>query len=155
MNALQAHLAVNHLPIFGSILGLALVLFAVARRGERGVVYAATLVLGLSAAGGVGANLSGEDAEETFEDRPGVDEAALEAHEGGAKLAVMLLLLSAASGGLLSWRVSRGAALPTGALVGWALVNGLAVGASANMGLTGRVLGHPDLYGDGKVAEER
>jgi hypothetical protein len=152
MTPTQAHLAVNHLPIIGAMLGLALVLFAVLRRGDRGVVHAATLVLALAGVGGVGAYLSGEESEDAAEER-GIDHDTIEAHEDGAKLAVVMLLLSAGVGGWISWRAAKGA-VPGAAMAGWVVVTGLAVGSMVRMGLTGREIGHPHLYGDGAVVDD-
>ena len=147
MNATEVHLLVNHLPIVGAFLGLALVLLAVLRRNERHTIQAATLVLLLSGGGGIAAYFSGEEAEHAAEERPGFDHDVLEEHEDGAKPALALLLLAGAIGGGLSYLSAKGRAVPVAASASWVIATLVAVGMMTRMGLTGREVGHPDQYG--------
>lgn len=149
MNGEQVHLLINHLPIVGSFLGLALALLATARKGDAGALYAAALVLGLSAAGGGVAYLSGEAAEEAVEARPGFDHDVVEEHEDGALLALVLLAAAAAAGGGLSVLASRGRALPRMSTFAWVAITALSAAAMTRQGLSGRRIGHPEAYGVG------
>jgi hypothetical protein len=77
MTPVHLHLLVNHLPIVGTMLGVPLLLVALWRRAELGVAVAAALVLGLSGAGAIVAEESGEEAEHVAERLPDVHEAEL------------------------------------------------------------------------------
>lgn len=148
MTGTELHLLLNHLPVVGTFFGLALALLSAWRPREAGVLYAAALVLGLSASGGVGAYLSGEEAEEALEERGGVEHDAIEAHEDAAPFALGFLLAAAASGGWLAYGVARGrtpARVPAAAFV---VLTALSAATMARMGLTGRALGHPAVYGE-------
>ena len=50
MNAAHLHLVINHLPIFGALLSVPLVIMALAFRNERGLLIAAAATLTLTAA---------------------------------------------------------------------------------------------------------
>ncbi len=147
MTGEQLHLAINHLPIVGAFLGLALVLLWMVRRADAGVLHAATLVLGLSAVGAVSAYLSGEEAEEAAEARPGFDHDLVEEHEEAALPGTVLLGLSALIGVGLSVAAARGRAVPALGAAGWLAVTALSAAAMTQQGLSGRNLGHPEVYG--------
>ncbi len=153
MTGEQFHLLINHLPIVGALIGLILVGFSFFRPRDLGVLYAATLVLAISAAGGVAAERSGEHAEHAMEERPGFNHDAIEEHEDGAKLAAVLLLVTAAAAGGLSVLAARGRPVPMAGRVVLVLLNLMATAAMVNMGFTGRIIAHPEVFG-APTAEE-
>lgn len=132
MNAAQIHLVVNHLPVLGAVFGAVLTAagFVLAKDDLKKAGLWTFVFAGLSA---VGADLSGDGAEEVVEHLPGVLESAIHAHEEAAEKALTALLVVGASAlGVLAhaWRAkalsNRLAAavlalsLPACALVGWA-----------------------------------
>jgi hypothetical protein len=99
MNAAHLHLALNHLPVLGSLFGLLLLLWALARREVAvwRVAMATFIAAGLSA---VPVYLTGHPAEEFVENLPGASMDVAAGHENAAVLAlaaaVLLGLLGAA-----------------------------------------------------------
>jgi len=90
MDATHIHLLLNHFPILGSLFGFCLLAYGLLRKSEAlekaGLVT--LVVIGLL---GVPAYFTGEEAEETVEDLPGVSEHYLEAHEELAEVAFWLV----------------------------------------------------------------
>lgn len=86
MNAAHIHLMVNHLPLFASLFGGALLAAGVLMR-QRALSRAGLVLALLAAAGGVAAAQSGERAEDVVEGWSGVSESAIEEHEEAAEAA--------------------------------------------------------------------
>ncbi len=147
MNGAHLHLMLNHLPVIGTLIATGLLTVAVLRPNDslrRAAL--ALLVLGGFAAGA--AQLTGEPAEETVEDRVGVSESAIESHEDAAKLATIgaVVLAVGAAGALLAFR-RRG--VPNAAAVAL-LVGGFAVtGAMAWTANLGGLIRHPEIAAAG------
>lgn len=136
MNAAELHLALNHVPILGTIFGVLLLAYGTGRDSDP-VVRAGLWALGLAGLAAVGVYFTGEPAEHLVEELAGTSEAALEEHEamalwaaiGGGALGALSL------GGLLfryrSLRVDRrfvAAVLALGAgvagVLGWTAYQG-------------------------------
>ena len=143
MNPAHVHLLLNHIPVVGIWLGIALYLVALARKPEWRSLSLG--VFALMAVLTIPAYLSGEPAEEMIHGLPGVSEATVEAHEKAAvpALIAMLVLGAVAAGGLMRFRAaaswSRG--------YGWivlilALIAGGLIGRTANLGAHIR---HPEI----------
>jgi hypothetical protein len=77
MNAAHIHLALNHIPVVGTVIGLFLLATAVLRRRDEPTRASAAIFIG-AALFLAPVHLSGEQAEEGVEDLPGVLEAAIE-----------------------------------------------------------------------------
>jgi uncharacterized membrane protein len=88
MNAAHIHLLVNHLPVFGVILGVAVLLAGRIRRSAE-LMRAGFALLVVAGIGAGAAYLSGERAEEIVEDLAGVSEAMIEEHEDSAWFALI------------------------------------------------------------------
>ena len=86
MNASQIHLALNHLPVFLSLVGLVVLAIAMLKRNDTLTKTAFYLLLfaGVSA---LPVYFTGEGAEETVEHLPGVSETIIERHETLANVA--------------------------------------------------------------------
>lgn len=142
MNLAHLHLLLNHFPIVGTALATLLLGAAIARRGERGLWLAGTLLLGVSGATAAAAWATGGPAEETVEGQPGVHESTIEAHEERAELATVFAVLLAAGAAGAYWVGGRSEA--RGSLAG---PFGAAVVSSALMAWTGAAGGqirHPE-----------
>lgn len=83
MNAAELHLALNHVPIIGTIFGFLLLAYGRAR-GSDPVVRAAFWALTVTGLAAVGVYFTGEPAEHLVEELARTSESALEAHEGMA-----------------------------------------------------------------------
>lgn len=90
MNPAHIHLMLNHVPLFGTVAVTILFVVALVLR-QQGVARAGLVVALLTAAVAVVVYLTGEPAEELVENLPGVSDAALEAHEGIALVATLVL----------------------------------------------------------------
>ncbi|HXF94575.1 MAG TPA: hypothetical protein VNI61_00595 [Gemmatimonadales bacterium] len=136
MNAAYVHLVLNHVPIFGILLGTLLLVTALVERND--VLKRAALVTLLASAVAAGpVYLSGEPAEEVVEDLSGVSEAAIEGHEGSALVSLVAagaLAMVALAGW---WTLRRGRAVArhfvTASLV-LAVVAGVLLARTAHLG---------------------
>ncbi|HJS44412.1 MAG TPA: hypothetical protein VJ755_13140 [Gemmatimonadales bacterium] len=135
MNWAHAHLILNHVPVLGTIFGLALLAWAVLRRNET-LQRAAFGTFALVAVAAIPTFLTGEPSEEMVEHLAGTAEAAIKTHEDAAVVALIaaLGLGVLALGTLLLFR-KRGIPRP---LAGGTLVFALATAGwmtqTANLG---------------------
>ena len=109
MNWAHVHLVSNHIPVLGTAFGLALLVYAAARRDE-GVKSVALGVFAIVALLALPVFFTGEPAEGVVENAPGVSEPLIEAHESAALIALIAveLLGAVALGGLVAtWRRRR------------------------------------------------
>jgi hypothetical protein len=154
MSWLHIHLLINHVPVIGTVILLALLAFAVAR-GKPELIRAVLGGFVVLAAAGVAVYLTGEPAEEAAERLPSFSEALLEAHEEAALAATILLgaLGAVALGGILAFR-RKGQPISSGFA---RLALALAVVATTAMGYAawrGGQLAHPEIRVGAPVALE-
>lgn len=152
MNQAYIHLVLNHLPILGSLFGLALLAVGALQRQE--VLTRAGLVTVLVAALlCIPVQLTGEGAEELVEDRPGVTHELIHEHEEAAELAFWVLEVTGALA-LVTLALrgnTRTALLSRLTLLGAAASFGLMV----HTGLEGGQINHPEIHGvDGDSGHE-
>lgn len=97
MSSVQMHLALTHVPVMLSLVGLIMlvVAFFIKNTTLTKTSYILLLVAGVAA---LPVYFSGEGTEEAIENLPGVSEAVIESHEEVAKLA----MISIAAAGLLA-----------------------------------------------------
>jgi uncharacterized membrane protein len=88
MNQTHIHLLINHLPLFGSILGGIVLAHALWTRNHQTKI-AAYFVLILAALGAGAAYLTGEAAEDTVERIPGISKPMIHEHEDAALFALI------------------------------------------------------------------
>ena len=135
MNWAHLHLMLNHLPILGTVFGLALLGWAMLRQNEA-MQRAALATFVLTALAAIPAFLTGEPAEEIVERMTGTAKQAIEAHEETAVIALIAVeaLGAMAMAALVLFR-KRALARP---LAGAALVFALATAGwmaqTANLG---------------------
>ncbi|MGC8762099.1 MAG: hypothetical protein ACP5VN_00450 [Acidobacteriota bacterium] len=144
MNAPHLHLVLNHFPVVGSPLVLALGLWAFWKRDPSLVraFLVGQIVLGFLA---LAAFFSGSAAEEGVEELPGVSKGLIEAHEEAAYAALALLVLGAATALAALWRArKRGEAAP-GALALSLLLLAASSGAAAWTANRGGKIRHPEI----------
>jgi uncharacterized membrane protein len=98
MNSVQMHLALTHVPVIVSFVGLIMLLvaFFIKNRMLTKTSYMLLLVAGVAA---LPVFFSGEGTEEAIENLPGVSDAVIERHEEVAKLA----MISIAAAGLFAF----------------------------------------------------
>lgn len=108
MNSAQIHLALTHVPVILSLVGLIILVIALFKKSNSLIKtsYYILLFAGLSV---IPVYLSGEGTEELVESLPGVSEDIIERHEEVAKLAMISVVvagLAALTGLVLSQRSS-------------------------------------------------
>ncbi len=91
MDQTHIHLVITHLPIFGSILGGLVLAYGIWTKSNETKIAAYGLFIISSIGAGI-AYLTGEAAEETVENLPGVIEATIERHEDFALFALIALI---------------------------------------------------------------
>jgi len=96
MNQTHLHLLINHLPVFGSILGALVLAHGLWARSNQTIIAAYNLFI-ISAVGAVIAYLTGEAAEETVENIQGVSENLIGRHEDAGTLALTALIILGAT----------------------------------------------------------
>lgn len=94
MNASQIHLALTHVPVILSFIGLAILIIAFIRKNDilTKTSYYIFLVAGLLA---LPVYFTGEGAEETVEELPGISEALISRHELFANISLTIILVCA------------------------------------------------------------
>ncbi len=97
MNSVQMHLALTHVPVILSLVGLVMLIIAffIKNATLTKTSYILILVAGIAA---MPVFFSGEGTEEAIENLPGVSDAVIEKHEDVAQLA----MISIAAAGLLA-----------------------------------------------------
>ncbi|NQV38565.1 MAG: hypothetical protein HQ509_11250 [Candidatus Marinimicrobia bacterium] len=101
MNPVHLHLLLNHIPLFGVMFSLVLFIVSLCKGADfRKLGYVVTLITLIFTMGTV---FSGEEAEEIIEDRPGISEASLEAHEDIAELVKWFVIVLAVSSFVGIW----------------------------------------------------
>jgi uncharacterized membrane protein len=143
-NGAQAHLLLNHIPVFGTAFGLLLLLAAFALRTEEWK-RAALLVLLASALGTIPAYLSGEPAEEVIEHIEGVSHDSIEEHEEAALYGMIGVEALGALALLGLWLSRGGRPLPSGMAVGALVLGLLTMAAIAQTAHLGGFIRHPEI----------
>jgi uncharacterized membrane protein len=87
MDLTRVHLLITHLPIFGLFIGVFAFLYGVIRKDKHVKIVSSIIVI-MSAVGGIVAFQTGEFAEETVEHISGVMESAIHEHEESAELVI-------------------------------------------------------------------
>lgn len=105
MNAAQLHLAVNHLPVVGMVIGT-LVLVGALLLKQKTVKSTGLVILIFAALSAIPTYLSGEPTEDLVEHKPGVTKPLIHEHEEAAEFALVMALLVGA-GAIGTTLVSR------------------------------------------------
>jgi len=100
MNSSQIHLALTHVPVILSVVGLVMLVIAMFKKNDT-LVKTAFYVLFLAGVFAVPVFFTGEGVEETVEQLPGVTASVIERHEDLAKLAFGIVT-TAAIGSLIA-----------------------------------------------------
>lgn len=152
MNMAHLHLMLNHFPVVGAPLLLALLAYGLARGSPdvTRIALWATVVLGVVT---LVVYLTGEPAEELVEALPTFDHDMLERHEAVALGATVILVATAVLAGL-ALRAGRSDGRLAGTMNRLVLAGLLAGTAGvAATGWTGGPIGHPEILPGAPVAE--
>lgn len=151
MNWPHLHLMLNHVPVLGTVFGLALLAWGSYRRNVS-LQRAALVTFVLAALVAIPVFLTGEPTEEAVEDLAGVAGNAIDAHEAAALVSLIgvELLGALALAGLLLARSRFSPALAVRAALGVAIVTAGLMAWTANLG--GRIR-HSELRAGGSGQE--
>lgn len=144
MNPVHLHLILNHVPLFGCVISLVLLLLGIWRRSDELKKVAFGLIV-VSAAITLPVYLTGEPAEDIVEPFPGVVRSAIDSHEDAAKIAFVCMLGAGALALLGFWLFRRGRVIAqwfTSSVLIVLLLTGLLMARTANLG--GKVR-HPEI----------
>lgn len=94
MNSVQLHLALTHVPVILSLVGLIMLVvsFFIRNSTLTKICYVLILTAGIAA---IPVFFTGEGAEEAIENIPGISEAVIEKHEDVAKLTMISISVAA------------------------------------------------------------
>ncbi|MBL0310617.1 MAG: hypothetical protein IPP77_13385 [Bacteroidetes bacterium] len=144
MNQTHIHLLINHLPVFGSILGGLVLAHGLWTKNNQTKV-AAYYVLIISSIGAVIAYLTGEAAEEAVENIQGISKTMLDQHEDAAVFAlVALIVLGVASLIGLFLTIKKSPFIRTMAFV-TLFISLISFGIIARVGYLGGQIRHTEL----------
>jgi uncharacterized membrane protein len=93
MNAAQIHLALNHAPLFLSIIGGGILILGMIRKNESFKTIALFMLIA-AALLTAPVFLTGEGTEELVENLPGVNDGAIEEHEEMAKISMIIIAVT-------------------------------------------------------------
>jgi hypothetical protein len=136
MNAAHWHLVLTHVPVIGTLFALLALAASLVMKNEgaKRLSLGALVVVALLA---LPAYFTGEPAEEVVERLPGVSERVIDQHEDAARLALAAVGVAGAAalaGLLLSLRASRVPTWFVTAILLLALVSGILMAWTANLG---------------------
>jgi uncharacterized membrane protein len=144
MNEAHLHLAVNHFPIVGTILGVGILVVGLALKNNS-VKNTAFFLFIIAAIFAAVSMATGEGAEELVEDMPSIGHEIIHEHEEMAeKLAIALYVLAATSlvGLYLDYKKSAKAALVTYVAL---VIAAVAVFLAQQTGTTGGEIRHTEI----------
>jgi hypothetical protein len=150
MNLAHLHLLLNHLPIIGTLVTLGL--FAASLAGNQDDLKQGSLALfSLIALFAIPTYMSGNAAQDAIKNVPDVSKSLVEAHQGAALLAFVLMEITGAAALVGLWRFSRTVKNPwlsRPAQLNLIAVLALAILTSVLMavaGTTGGAIRHPEI----------
>lgn len=142
MDLTHLHLLLNHFPIVGTLIGVSVMLWGMARNQKTIKAVAAVIIMAMTIMA-IPVYLTGEPAEERVENIPGISESALEEHEEAAELAIWVMAaagIASLAALLLQYRSSS--KLPFTVAT---LLTLLAFAAMARVGYLGGQIRHTEL----------
>lgn len=145
MTLVHLHLLINHLPVIGAVIGLALLAVAIARRSDE-LARVTFLLYALLGAAAVVVYLTGEPAEDAVEQLAGVSKAMIEQHEEAALVATIAMGVAGAFA-LLAVFVFRRRVLPRRLIGGGLVVALLITGLMAYTANLGGKIRHTEIRG--------
>jgi uncharacterized membrane protein len=153
MTLVHLHMLINHVPTVGMGLAIALFILSFFRKDEmlRRVSLEVFFVVALIT---IPAYLSGLSAQQQIQDREGVSNVMIEAHEDAAIFAFILMQLTGSFAWLALWqhrRKGRSARWATFAIV---LLSALTMAVTARAANLGGEIRHPELLASGAAAIE-
>ncbi|MCB0216943.1 MAG: hypothetical protein KDH92_09925 [Chloroflexi bacterium] len=152
MSAAHLHVALNHFPSIGAIVGFLLLLLARLIKNE-GVELSGLAVLVLAAALTIPTYFSGGEAEEIVEDQPGVTEQIIHEHEEAGEFGLIGGLVVGAVALFALWKRKQTGKVPANLSLAVLVLSLAMAGIMVRVGLLGGHINHPELRSDFVAAE--
>ena len=146
MNASQIHLALNHVPLFFSIIGGFVLIYGFIRKNESIKLLSLYFMI-VAALFTIPVYLTGEGTEELVEKLPGVSEGMIEEHEEMAKIGLIIIIITgvAALGALV---VKKKATILKPVLILCTIFSFAAFGVFAQTAHLGGQIRHTEIRSD-------
>ncbi|WP_339612082.1 hypothetical protein [uncultured Planktosalinus sp.] len=151
MDDVHLHLALNHFPVIGLVIGILVLLVGFLLRKDQ-VKATALGIFIFSALMAIAANYTGEGAEDLVETMPGISEQYIETHEDKAEVFLTLILVL---GGVSLVTLFLAVKKIKWAVYGYILVVLLALAtafAAKEVGTSGGEIRHSEIRADGTVS---
>src|ERR1041385_1308222 len=146
MNLAHLHLLLNHFPIIGTIIGLALLLSSVVGKNE-GLKRASLIILAAVSLLALPTFFSGVGAQGAIGRDPAVSSSLIERHEGAAILALLFMEITGGLALIELWqrhRIGRGKRWKRN-LTAILFFSAVTVGLMTRVGITGGDIRHPEI----------
>lgn len=95
MNSTHFHMLLNHFPVIGTLIGSVLLAWGILK-DQQNIKSTAAVILSLMAIIAIPVYLTGEPAEESVENLPGVAKSMIDLHEDAASIAILLMGITGA-----------------------------------------------------------
>jgi hypothetical protein len=156
MNLAHIHLLLNHWPVIGSFIGLALFLVALVANSDD-LKQTSLAFFALLALLAIPTYMSGNVAHEVLKESAGLSEAAVGTHEGMALLALLFMGITGGVALAGLWQYSRMSRPVPGAVARWnsaavLVLSIVTAGLMAITGNTGGAIRHPEIFSNQEAA---
>jgi uncharacterized membrane protein len=140
----HVHLLLNHVPTVGTAIAIALLIVSFIRRNDdlKRVALEAFFVIALLT---IPAYTTGLAAQLQIQNRPGVSDVLIEAHEDAAIWAFALMQLTGGFAWLALWQRRRSGGQARGAMLAVLLLSALTMAATARTANLGGEIRHPEI----------
>ncbi len=152
MNAAQIHLALNHAPLFLSIIGGSILILGMIRKNESFKTIALFMLIA-AALFTAPVFLTGEGTEELVEKLPGVNEGAIEEHEEMAKISMIIIAVTGVVA-LIGLLARKNAAVAKLVFLAAAILSLASFGTMAQTAHLGGLIRHTELQ-NGTATNEK
>lgn len=154
MNEAHLHITLNHFPIIGSILGIAIMAAGMFFK-SRDTVRTALVVLIISALVAIPTYLTGEAAEETVENMAGISHDLIHEHEEQAELYIWLIVGVGVLAAISFFADVKQLAMRKAMFIATIVLGLVSIFFARQVGTSGGEINHPEIRSDFvPVAEE-
>jgi uncharacterized membrane protein len=144
MDQTHIHLLITHLPIFGAISGIFVLIYAFWKKSDQTKI-AAYLLFMISSAGAAVSYLTGEASEETVENITGVSKTMIGQHEDAAVVALVCMIVLGAVSVIGAFITSRKPVYARVIAIFILLVSLISFGFAARTGYLGGQIRHTEV----------
>lgn len=149
MNAAQIHLALNHAPLFLSIIGGVILILGMIKKNDSFKNLSLYFLIA-AALFTVPVFLTGEGTEELVENLPGVNENAIEEHEDMAKISLIIIIITGTIA-LLAIFLKKNAGIAKLLFTGVLLLSLASFGFMAQTAHLGGLIRHSELQNGNSI----